>query len=325
MATVAQQTSENPHQGTPYVFAGAFALSLQDVIIKWISGQYPVYEILFIRSLCSMVPILFIVYLEGGFHKLKTNNLLDHLIRSIVMLGAYTCFYLSLASLPLAEMVSLFFSAPIFIMILSIFCLGEKVEPRSWFAVFFGFLGVIIMLRPTSEAIDPAAILAVVTAVLYAIAQVLTRRLGKTESGASLSFYLLVVYITASIFLGVVFNKVPVAQNAHPSLAFLLRDWTQPPWSDLLLFMPMGLLTAIGIYCLSQAYRLSQPSTIAPFEYIAVPLSAIWGYLFWKDLLDLHSIIGMVMIVGSGLYIYAGKKGLAARYVLSLFKINIRR
>ena len=108
------QDIENPHKGTPYVIAGVFALSLQDVIIKWLSGQYPVYEILFIRSLFSMPPILLIVYLEGGVRRLITKNFLGHLIRSLFMLGAYTCFYLSLASLPIAEMVSLFFSAPDF-------------------------------------------------------------------------------------------------------------------------------------------------------------------------------------------------------------------
>ena len=302
------QSIENPHKGTPFVLVGVFALSLQDVIIKWLSGQYPVYEILFIRSLFSMAPILLIVHLEGGFRRLITGNLLGHLIRCLFMFGAYTCFYLSLASLPMAEMVSLFFSAPIFIIIISIFYLGEKVDSRSWVAVLLGFIGVIVMMRPASGAVDPAAVLAIATAVLYAIAQVLTRKLGKTENAASLSFYLLAVYITFSILLGVVFNQVPVAQNAHPSLAFLLREWTQPSAKDLLLFFVMGSLTAIAIYCLSQAYRLSQPSTVAPFEYIAVPLSAIWGKLFWNDLLDFHTIFGMLMIVSSGLYIYVGRK-----------------
>ena len=200
-------------------------------------------------------------------------------------------------------------------MIISHFYLGEKAALRTWVAAFLGFCGVIIMMRPTSEAIDPATILAIVTAVLYAISQVLTRKLGKTENGASLSFYLLVVYITFSIVLGVVFNQVPVIQNAHPSLAFLIRAWTQPSAQDVLLFFLMGSLTAIAIYCLSQAYRLSQPSTVAPLEYIAVPLSAIWGFLFWNDLLDLHSILGMLLIVGSGLYIFKGKKGFFNRLI----------
>jgi S-adenosylmethionine uptake transporter len=89
--------------------------------------------------------------------------------------------------------------------------------------------------------------------------------------------------------------------------------------------MILGLIAAAGFYFLSQAYRLAQPSTIAPFEYISVPLSAIWGYLFWKDIPEIQSFIGMVLIVGSGLCIYGSKKGLTNKYVLSIFKMKIRR
>jgi drug/metabolite transporter (DMT)-like permease len=72
-------------------------------------------------------------------------------------------------------------------------------------------------------------------------------------------------------------------------------------------------------------YRLAQPSTIASFEYIAVPLSVVWGYLFFKDILELQSIAGMVLIVGSGLYIFGSTKGLTNKYMLSIFKTKIRR
>jgi multidrug transporter EmrE-like cation transporter len=94
---------------------------------------------------------------------------------------------------------------------------------------------------------------------------------------------------------------------------------------DLFLFTIIGLIAAAGFYFLSQAYRLAQPSSIACFEYIAVPLSVIWGYLFFKDILEFQSIAGMILIVGSGLYIFGSTKGLTNKYILSIFKTKIRR
>ncbi|MEX1349535.1 MAG: EamA family transporter, partial [Desulfobacterales bacterium] len=192
------QSYDSPIKSIYYLIAGVTVFSLQDVIIKWISGKYPVNEIVLIRSCFAIIPILFIAHLEGGVQLLRTTNLWGHIIRSFFMFCAYICFYLSLAALPLAETVSLFFSAPIFITILSAIFLGEKVEIRSWIAVLVGFLGVIIMLRPGFKMIDPAALLAILTAFLYAIASIITRRLGRTENGVSMAFYLTVTYIIFS-------------------------------------------------------------------------------------------------------------------------------
>ena len=323
--TTAAESYDSPLKSIYYLIGGVFVFSLQDVIIKWLSGKYPVHEIVLIRSFFAIIPILFIAYLEGGLHLLRTSHYVTHIIRSFLMFGAYICFYLSLAALPLAETVSLFFSAPIFITILSVTSLGEKVEFRSWIAVLVGFFGVIIMLRPSSKMIDPAAFLALLAAFLYAIGSIITRRLGKTENGVSLAFYPTVMYIIFSTILSIALNNIAVTQKSHPSLAFLLREWQLPSQDDLFLFIIIGLIAAAGFYFLSQAYRLAQPSTIAPFEYIYVPLSIVWGYVFWKDILEPQSVIGMVLIVGSGLYIFGSKKVLTNKYVLSIFKIKIRR
>lgn len=323
--TTAAESYDSPLKSIYYLIAGIFVFSLQDVIIKWISGKYPIHEIVLIRSCIAIIPILFIAYLEGGLHLLRTNNYLGHIIRTFFMFGAYICFYLSLAALPLAETVSLFFSAPIFITILSVTFLGEKVEIRSWIAVLAGFFGIIIILRPSSRMIDPAAFLAVLTAFLYAMASIFTRKLGKTENGVSLAFYCTIIYIIFSTILSLSLNNMAVTEKSHPSLAFLFRKWQLPSQGDLFLLILLGLISAAGFYFLSQAYRLAKPSTIAPFEYIYVPLSVVWGYVFWKETLEPQSIMGMVFIVGSGLYIFGSKKILTKKYLLSIFKTKIRR
>ncbi len=307
------ESYDRPLKSICYLIGGVFIFSLQDVIIKWISGKYPVHEIVLIRSCFAIIPILIIARLEGGLNLLGTRHVAAHLIRSFVMFCTYICFYLSLAVLPLAETVSLFYSAPIFITILSVIFLDEKVEFKSWMAVLVGFLGVIIMMKNGTKIIDPAAILAVLAAFLYAVGSILTRRLGKTETGVSLAFYPTTMYIPFSAILGLSLNHTAIIRGFHPSLAFLLREWQFPLQEDLFLFVLLGLIAASGFYFLSQAYRLAQPSTIAPFEYIYLPLGVVWGFVFWKDILELQSVIGMGLILGSGLYIFGSKKFLTKK------------
>ncbi len=324
LSTVAVKHNR-PLKAIGFLIAGVFVFTLQDVIIKWISGNYPVHEIVLIRSFFAVIPILVIARLEGGFHLLRTTHYGLHVIRAFLMFSSYMTYYLALAALPLAETVSLFFSAPLFITILSVAFLNERVELGGWMAVLVGFLGVVILLKPGSKMIDPAALLAVLSALLYSTGSILTRRLGQTESGVALAFYPIITYIAFSTMVGIALSAGSVVQQSHPSVAFLFRGWQVPVQGDLFLLILVGLIAALGFYFLSQAYRLAAPSAIASFEYIAVPLSAVLGYIFWKNIPGPQSIIGIMLIVGSGLYIFGSKKLLSNRYVLSFFKIKIRK
>jgi drug/metabolite transporter (DMT)-like permease len=305
---IAAKKIKNPFKSIYYIVVAGFVLTIHDGIIKWISDTYPVHEIVLIRSCIAIIPILMIAHWRGGLSLLRTNRYFGHIIRSLLMFGTYLCFYLALSALPLAETISLFFSSPIFITILSVLFLKEKVELTSWIAVFTGFIGVIIMLKPGSEMIDPAAFLAVLSALLYATGSIMTRSLGKTESSLSMTFYLMVVYIVSSTSLAFALNNITFNGDPHPSLAFFFRAWQLPVTGDLFFFLCIGLIASVGIYCLSQAYSMEEPSKIAPFEYLAVPLSVVWGYIFWNDVLELQSIIGIILIIGSGLYILHGKR-----------------
>jgi drug/metabolite transporter (DMT)-like permease len=324
ISTVAQNHNR-PLRAVVFLICGVFVFSLQDVIIKWISGNYPVHEIVLIRSIFAVIPILAIARLEGGLHLLRTTHYGLHIIRAFLMFASYMTYYLALAALPLAETVSLFFSAPLFITVLSVAFLGEKVELGSWLAVFVGFFGVIVLLKPGSNLIDPAAFLALLSALLYSAGSILTRRLGQTESGVALAFYPIITYIVFSSMVGIILSHGTAVQQSHPSAAFLLRGWQVPVQAHLFLLILVGFIAALGFYFLSQAYRLAPPPAIAPFEYIAVPLSVVLGYIFWKDALGPTATIGIMLIVGSGLYIFGSKKLLSNRYVLSFFRIKIRK
>jgi len=302
-SAVAPSRVDAPVMAVLCVLAGVSVFSIQDVIIKSISGSYPVHQIVFVRSLVALAPLLLIACFDGGLAGLRTRRPVAHLMRACVMLGAYTTFYLALAALPLASAVALFFVAPLMITALSHFVLGEKARLRRWLAVVTGFVGVLVITRPDQGTIDPAALLAVLAALFYTISVIATRRLGATESGASLAFSVTLIYVVLNGLVGLGIGDGSLAQEGHPSLEFLLRAWAMPDWNDFGLMAACGLIAAFGFYFLSQAYRLAQATIVAPFEYVSLPLAAVWGYLFWSEVPDGPTVFGISLIVGSGLYV----------------------
>ena len=300
----------DPPKGILFIVAGVTAFSLQDVAIKSLSSDYPVHEIVFIRSLVAIMPILVIQKLEGGTRLLSTGRPRLHLLRSGALLASYFSYYLAMASLPLADTVAIFFSAPLFVTALSVLVLGEPVSTRRWAAILVGFLGVVIMMRPGAGVIDPAAALAILAALTYATAAVVTRRLGETDASAAMTFYTVAFYLMASALVGLalggnglIAGQGKLAKTGHASLQFLLRAWKLPSWTDLGLMALCGLLAALAFYFITQAYSTTRATTVTPFEYIAVPLSVIFGYIFWQDVPGLETLVGMVLVVGSGLYV----------------------
>lgn len=315
--------SNNPLKGMFYLIAGVFIFSIQDVIIKYMSGDYPVHEIVLIRSIFAIIPILILAHFMGGIRSMRTRRYGAHTLRAFVQFATYMCFYMSLAALSLAETVTLFFSSPLFITILSVVILNEKVTLDHWIAVLAGFLGVIVIFNPGTDSFNPAFLLAVLSAFLYAVASILTRRIGQTESGISLAFYPTVFYIVFSSIVGMAVSNSTFSKGVHPSLDFLLCEWAFPAQFDLLLLISIGLIAAFGFFFLSQAYRLAQPSMVAPFEYTAVLFSLLWGYIIWNDILGVRLIMGIFLIVGSGLYIFLRKPVIESTFGSKYFRKRI--
>jgi drug/metabolite transporter (DMT)-like permease len=159
------------------------------------------------------------------------------------------------------------------------------------------------MVRPGGDAFQAVALLPVLAALCYACMQMLTRRLGVTDSTAALAFYVQSTFVVVSAAIGVTLGDGGFAGFAHPSLQFLLRAWAWPGLFDGALFVACGFLVGIGALLLSQAYRVSEANVVAPFEYVALPMAVMWGYLLWDDVPDGIAVLGMALIVGSGLFV----------------------
>ena len=156
--------------------------ALQDVVIKKISGVYPLHEAMVLRSIAAF-PVLLLLVWRDGSATLTGPGWPWLLIRGTVAFMAYSCYYLGLAALPIATAVALYFAAPLFITVLSVLFLGERVGARRWAAVVIGFLGVVTIVRPGTALFDWASLLPITAAFLYAVAMVLTRRIGGGGNG----------------------------------------------------------------------------------------------------------------------------------------------
>ena len=271
--------------GIAGIVVGMAAVSVMDGLAKWLAEGYPIAELVFFRNLFALPPVFFILWQQrGGLAALKPRWRLGHVIRAIFGLGAIFAFFTGLRHLPLAEAMSIAFAAPLFVTALSVPILGERVGPRRWAAVVVGFLGVLIMTRPGAEAFRPEALYILTAALCYAIAMLVTRRLARSDT-------------TPAIMLSGICISLVVSGLALPF------GWRTPLGLDFWLFVLLGLIGGIGMYCMTQAYRYAPAAVIAPFDYTALVWGTLIGWLVWQELPGANVWLGAAVVIASGLYI----------------------
>ncbi len=311
MAIAASPVRANhPAAGIAFILLAMVAISVNDMLVKRLSGGYPLHQLVFIRSLIGISFSMVMVQVEGGFSILKTRTPLLHALRGILIVIANLSFFTALAAVPLADATALFFVAPLFITLLSVPLLGEKVGHMRLGAVVVGFFGVLIMLQPWESGSERAVplvvlLLPVVAALTYSLNQILTRRLGATAKASAMAVYIQATFLVVSIGFFLIAGDGRFAQGTESeSLRFLLRAWVWPEGEDSYLLLGLGLNSAIVAYALSQAYRLADAATIAPFEYVGLPLAVFWGWLIWGNLPGPSVTFGILLIVASGLFVF---------------------
>lgn len=281
---------------------GAVCFSIIDMIFKALSGVYPLYQVVFARSIVALLFLfLVIVPLEGGLSALRSTNLRFHGFRGAALIFANFTFFLGLSAMPLADAVAISFATPLVVTTLSVLFLRERVGPWRWGAVVVGFAGVVIVVQPGSSAFQPAALLPLAAAFGYGSLHVLTRHIGPSERGAALSFYPLMTFLAVSALAGLAFGDGRFSGHDSAALEFLLRGWVWPNMDDAVVLIALGLVGGIGGYLIGQAYRMCEAGLVAPFEYIALPMAMLWGILVFKDWPDTSVWVGSGLIVGAGL------------------------
>jgi len=204
-------------------------------------------------------------------------------MRGLMLLVSSVFFTTSLYFLPLAETSALSFVSPLVMTALSVPLLGERVRPAQWIAVATGFAGVLVIVRPGGQLFDIATILPILSALSYALFQIVTRKYAGRDSAYTTHFW------TALVCTVVLSLTLPFA-------------WKTPQWWGWLTLVAMGLVGGLGHYLLIRAYENAPPSTLAPFSYVQIVWASILSWLWFDHLPDAISLLGMGIIMGSGVF-----------------------
>jgi drug/metabolite transporter (DMT)-like permease len=270
-------------RGILLMCAAVLLFTLSSTMAKLLGAGFPVSEIVFFRSLLAFVPILFAIRGAGGWSVLRTDRPGAHLLRSAIGGAALFLGFYTLLLMPLADYFAFTYAAPLFATMLSVPLLGEKVGIRRWSAVAVGFAGVLVMLRPDGQDFDAATLLALLTALVFALAIIAVRNL-RTESAATTVFY----YTLAGALL---------------SGALLPFEWRTPTGRELLLLLGIGITSGIGQLWMTASYRLAPPAIVAPFDYSSMIWALGLGFALFGTFPDPPMLLGAAIVVASGIYI----------------------
>ena len=270
-------------RGIIFAVVALFVFSVQDAVVKALAADYSVVQILCLRSITMLIAAVVWIRLKGDWSAIRTKRLGAHLVRAALIFVAFLAFYVAVTMLPLATVVALVFSAPLITTVLSIPLLKERVGPHRWAAVGFGFIGVLIMMRPRDGAFEWALLLCLVASLGYALSLIQTRRIGTTESTATMVFYAALI-----LFIG--------------PLLLLPGRWVTPDAVSLAAMLGIGLLSFFGHIGLTEAYRIAPAAAVAPFDYSMLVWAVLWGFLFWREVPDPITMAGAGLVILGGLY-----------------------
>ena len=264
------------------------AFSLLDTIQKTLIIYYSVFQILFIKYFFTFFLSLIESKRKKNFKFYLTSNWKLQLLRSLLSILESGCFILAFRYLSLADAHSIGALTPIVVVVLSYIFLREKISPRIWFAVFIGFIGVLIIMRPGLTVFDPASLIPLAAAFFLGLYQIVTRKVSAVDNNETSLFYAGIVGMFLMGFISFFYWK-PI------SVDFIL------------MFLGVGALYSSGVYFQIVALSKARASIVQPFHYTLIFWSIIFGFLFYKDIPDLFTITGAVVIIISGVYIFIKK------------------
>jgi S-adenosylmethionine uptake transporter len=274
--------ASTPLAGIALACAGYSLFAIQDAVVKWLVADYSVPQILFMRSIIIVAFAAFMVRRLRHPSILKSPHRRSLVLRAGLMLSAWLAYYSAARHLGLAEITTMYFSAPVIVVILSIFVLKEHVGPVRWLACLGGFAGVVLAANPTEAPSLVPAGMVLFAGFCWAWSVILVRLVSRTESTLN--------QMMATSFLFIV--------ACGAVLPFL---WKTPDLFGWALMIGLGLVAAAGQYLLYEGFRYAPASTLAPIEYSGLVWAFLYGYLIWSEVPTLNVIVGALLIVFSSL------------------------
>ena len=277
--------------GIAFMLIATLAFSINDVLGKFLVATYSVGQILLMRSLASLLVLSPFVYRDGIEAFRKAPQPLLQVARVVLGTLEVACFYAAVIYISLADAISFYLASPIYVTALSALLLKEQVGIWRWSAVLIGFVGVLIALNPSAGAFGVGSLIALAGSVFYAFLILLTRKLNRTS------------------------NAVLAATQAAGSLLFGLSasflTWTPIAPLDVPLLLLLGVVSIGSIVLVNQSLKLAPASVVIPYQYTMIVWAVIFGYIFFGDEPQMHTIVGAVVIVASGLFIFLRERRVA--------------
>jgi drug/metabolite transporter (DMT)-like permease len=275
---------DRPQLGIALIIFAMLVFALQDGITKHLATTYSAPQILWIRFSFFVVFALVYSMRTKPLRSCLTSNVpVLQIIRSLLIVAEIGFFILAVRHLPLAETHALFATFPLMATAIAALFLKEPVGIRRWSAIIVGLMGVIIILRPGAAVIAPAALIALLCAFMFAGYQVITRLVSKFDDSETSVTYMAVVGLIAMTALGPFFWKTPDAEG----------------WKWLLL---LALTAALGHFLLIKALEFAPASLLQPFNFTLLVFASTVGYFAFGDVPDMWTVLGAIVIVGSGIY-----------------------
>ena len=275
--------------GILFAVAAYFSFSILDAFQKTAVINHSIFQLLFIKYIFTLLLSCSEAKRKKNYKFWQSNNVKLQILRSFFSIIESGCFVLAFRYLSLADVHSVGSLAPVIIVALSALILKENVSPKTWIAIFVGFLGVLIILRPGLSIFDIKSLLPLMAAFFLGLYQVVTRKVSENDSTETSLFYTsLIGFIVMSI------------------LAFVY--WQPLTLNSYFLFTGIGIFFSMGIYFQIIALSKARASIIQPFHYTLIFWAIILGYLVYDDLPDMPTIAGAIIIAASGIYVLrAGK------------------
>jgi drug/metabolite transporter (DMT)-like permease len=262
---------------------GMFSLSINDIIYKNLTMNFPVWEAVFFRAFSGSIISLYLVY-HSGINSIKTKKPVRHFVRAFSAVGCVVLYIFGIKYLLLSENIAIAHSAPIIAALLAVPILGEKIGIHRILAITIGFVGVLVIIKPGTDLFQLKSLLPIGSALFMASVYLTTRSLMNTESSTSIVFY----YSFALLF---------------TSLIFFPSDFVIPDIFNLILALSLGIMGSMGHFFMSQAARHADVAVTSPFEYSSFIFVGLMGYFFFYEIPSNSVILGGILIIISGVYV----------------------
>jgi len=270
--------------GIGLMLAAMFAFSINDVMGKWLVASYGVAQLLLIRSLAAAVMLAPAIHRAGLATILKPQRPFLHAARAVCSTAEVAFFYWAVVYLPLANAVAFYLAGPIFVTLFAVLFLSEKVGWRRWSAILVGFVGVLVAINPTGQGMGWPALIALTGTVLFAVLNILTRVLAGSNEVTLVSWQ-----VGSALLFGLV---------VAPFL------WVRPTLFDFACLCLLGVVSTLAHMGVNRALAYAPAAVVVPYQYTLIVWAVILGYIFFGDVPKPHVLIGSLIIVAAGLYIF---------------------